>query len=95
MVNFASIVAENRAKILASRFEKLDTFKTEVKLKDLQTTDLYQIEWIWDETISKLLGLGIMNIEQLSKKWALKIKALKLNPFSENAIIDYINNIKK
>lgn len=89
-MNLAQIVANNRAKIILSKKDKLNFYNTNARINDIENTDLKDIKGIWEATINKLIGLWIKTQEDLKKLWEEWIKDLKLNFLSQRALIKFI-----
>ena len=91
--NIISVVqqmAKNRYTMM-SWVDRQIIAKEIVTIKKLEETDLNEIKWLWEKTISTLIEHWIKNKSDLKEKGITFIKKLKLNPISFNSIKKYLS----
>ncbi len=93
-MNLAQIVANNTVRIFSWN-NKNEYNKLTNKAHLLTTSDLNNIKWIWDDTISKLLDAWITSIDELNKTSEEKIKMIQINPISKSILVKYKKECEK
>jgi len=92
-MNFAKIFAENRYNIITKK-DRNEFKKITSQIKTLETTDLININWVWEATVKKLLEKWINSEAELLEYKIEDIEKLKLNILSMKAIRKLFDNKK-
>lgn len=92
-MNLAQIVAENTVRMLSGN--KNEYNKLTNKAYMLSSSDLNDIKWIWEDTISKLIDAWITSISELISSSEEKIKTINVNPISKSVLIKYKQQCEK
>lgn len=92
MVRDWKITASTAQMIFKARKEHKETKQAEVKISKIENTELRGIKWIWEDTIKKLLSIGVETEDQIKEKWLEEIKKVITNPLALKTIEKIINN---
>ncbi len=81
-------MAENWAKVVSANSTSWKENKTKALIASYDTSDLWDIKWVGEETMRILFEHWIYSIEQLKKS---NIDKIKLPIFGKNGINKFLN----
>ena len=90
-LNAAEIFARNTRLIIKSKKDKDVFVNTTRKINNIESSDLLEIKWVWEKTISYLMDNWIRTQEDIIRLWKEWIWRLKVSPIINKELLRFLS----